>query len=80
VEGLNVGVNQPYSPADRVYFTHERHARPRGLACAMIEIRNDEIGDESGQRHWAALLAGILSSIHLASHEARGGPVHSRRV
>ena len=80
VEGLNVGINQPYSPADRVYFTHERHARPRGLACAMIEIRNDEIGDESGQRHWAALLAGILSRIRLASHEARSAPAHSRRV
>ena len=38
-----VGVNEPYSPADRVYYTLERHARSRGLPCAMIEIRNDEI-------------------------------------
>ena len=36
-------------------------------ACAMIEIRNDEIGDESGQRQWADLLAGILSRIRLAA-------------
>ena len=27
-----VGVNEPYSPADRVYYTLERHARSRGLA------------------------------------------------
>ncbi|HWK64829.1 MAG TPA: N-formylglutamate amidohydrolase [Rhizobiaceae bacterium] len=60
-EGLKVGVNEPYSPADRVYFTLERHARSRGLPCAMIEIRNDEISAEAGQRKWAGLLAGILA-------------------
>ena len=47
--GAVVGVNQPYSPADRVYYTLQRHARSRGLPCAMIEIRNDEIADEKGQ-------------------------------
>jgi predicted N-formylglutamate amidohydrolase len=58
--GLTVGVNQPYSPADRVYFTLEAHARPRGLPCAMIEIRNDEIRDRTGQDKWADMLAGIF--------------------
>ncbi|TIP84783.1 MAG: N-formylglutamate amidohydrolase [Mesorhizobium sp.] len=62
--GVTVGVNEPYSPADRVYFTLERHARPQGLPCAMIEIRNDEISDEAGQRKWADLLAGIFVGIH----------------
>ncbi len=61
--GLIVGVNQPYSPADRVYFTLEAHARPRGLPCAMIEIRNDEIADEAGQALWADRLATVLSRI-----------------
>lgn len=60
---LCVGVNQPYSPADRVYFTLERHARSRGLACAMIEIRNDEVSGEAGQRIWAERLAGILRGL-----------------
>lgn len=60
--GVNVGVNEPYSPADRVYFTLERHARSRGLPCAMIEIRNDEIADEAGQRKWAARLSTILAN------------------
>ncbi|MDN5927063.1 MAG: N-formylglutamate amidohydrolase [Hyphomicrobiales bacterium] len=61
--GLTVGDNQPYSPADRVYYTLERHGRSRGLPCAMIEIRNDEISDERGQRQWADLLAGILLTV-----------------
>ncbi|RUY05554.1 N-formylglutamate amidohydrolase, partial [Mesorhizobium sp. M7A.F.Ca.CA.004.04.1.1] len=61
--GVTVGVNEPYSPADRVYFTLERHARSRGLPCAMIEIRNDEIAGETGQRKWADLLTGIFSDL-----------------
>ena len=62
-----VGDNEPYSPADRVYFTLERHGRSRGLPCAMIEIRNDEIGDEAGQRRWSETLARILAEITVAS-------------
>ncbi len=61
--GIAVGDNQPYSPADRVYFTLERHARSRGLPCVMIEIRNDEIADEIGQRKWAEMLSGIFSDL-----------------
>jgi predicted N-formylglutamate amidohydrolase len=67
-----VGDNQPYSPADRVYFTLERHARSRGLPCAMIEIRNDEIADPAGQHRWAELLAQHLAGIrpHSAAEPA----------
>jgi len=57
---LTVGINEPYSPADQVYYTVERHAGPRRLPAVMIEIRNDEIGDEAGQRRWADRLTGIL--------------------
>ncbi len=63
MQGFAVGDNEPYSPADRVYYTLERHARPRGLPCAMIEIRNNEIADAAGQHLWAERLAGILSGI-----------------
>ncbi|MEQ1955285.1 N-formylglutamate amidohydrolase [Mesorhizobium sp. CN2-181] len=63
VSGLTVGVNEPYSPADRVYYTLERHARARGIPCAMIEIRNDEIKKQVQQRKWAEMLAGILSHL-----------------
>jgi predicted N-formylglutamate amidohydrolase len=61
--GIVVGDNEPYSPADRVYFTLERHGRSRGLSCAMIEIRNDEIGDEEGIARWAGRLARILQEL-----------------
>ncbi|BCH30832.1 N-formylglutamate amidohydrolase [Mesorhizobium sp. L-8-10] len=68
LRGVTVGVNEPYSPADRVYFTLERHARSRGLPCAMIEIRNDEISAPAGQRKWADLLSGLLAQ---SASEAR---------
>jgi len=60
---LTVGDNQPYSPADRVYFTLERHARAHGLPCTMIEIRNDEILGGKEQQSWAERLAALLATI-----------------
>jgi predicted N-formylglutamate amidohydrolase len=60
---LSVGVNEPYSPADRVYYTCTRHARARGLPTVMIEIRNDQIADEEGQDAWADRLGAILASL-----------------
>ena len=57
---LTVGINQPYSPADGVYYTLSRHAQPWGLPAAMVEIRNDEIGDAAGQQGWASRLGDIL--------------------
>jgi predicted N-formylglutamate amidohydrolase len=63
LDGVTVGINEPYSPADRVYFTLERHARSRGLACAMIEIRNDEIADKAAQGMWAERLADIFRTL-----------------
>jgi predicted N-formylglutamate amidohydrolase len=63
LRGVTVGINEPYSPADRVYFTLERHARSRGLACAMIEIRNDEIADKAGQSKWAGRLTEIFDTL-----------------
>ncbi len=67
--GIVVGRNEPYSPADRVYFTLERHARSRGLPCAMIEIRNDEIADAPAQRRWADLLGKALADIAQAERD-----------
>jgi predicted N-formylglutamate amidohydrolase len=71
---LTVGVNEPYSPADYVYYTVERHAGPRRLPAAMVEIRNDEIGDAAGQLRWAERLARSLATAQRAlagaDHEA----------
>lgn len=76
LKDVTVGVNEPYSPADRVYFTLERHARSRGLACAMIEIRNDEILS-TAQRKWADLLTGIFVGIHMPETSISPGSCRS---
>ncbi len=70
---FTVGDNQPYAPADRVYFTLERHARLRGLPCVMIEIRNDEIADDAAQTAWAGLLGGILQDLRPDRREMKVG-------
>ena len=57
---LVVGINEPYSPADRVFHTLERHAVRRGVAPLMIEIRNDLIRTEDGQASWSNRLAPLL--------------------
>jgi predicted N-formylglutamate amidohydrolase len=57
---LTVGMNEPYSPADRVFHTLERHAERRGLPPLMIEIRNDLIRTQDGQASWACRLAPLL--------------------
>jgi predicted N-formylglutamate amidohydrolase len=57
---LIVGLNEPYSPADRVFHMLERHAERRGLAPLMIEIRNDLIRTEDGQASWSNRLAPLL--------------------
>ena len=69
-----MGDNQPYSPADLVYFTLEEHARPRGLPCVMIEIRNDELTQEAGQKKWAELLSALLSQIRIEGEAAAYRP------
>lgn len=63
-KGYNVGINQPYSPADRVYYTLERHGEARGIACVMVEIRNDEVRSAAYQQVWAEQLAASL--VHAA--------------
>ncbi|MEJ1160905.1 N-formylglutamate amidohydrolase [Prosthecomicrobium sp. N25] len=63
---LHVGLNEPYSPADRVYHTLERHGLRRGLPTVMIELRNDLVGDEAAARAWGDRLAGVLREAALA--------------
>lgn len=70
VAGIVVGDNEPYSPADLVYFTLEKHARSRGLACAMIEIRNDAIATGADQARWARLLAAMLDKLEVSGGAA----------
>ena len=59
---LKVGRNEPYGPQDGVCHTLNMHAGLRGLRNVMIEIRNDLIGEESGQTLWARRLAEALGA------------------
>ena len=59
---LRVGENEPYSGAlhnDTMY----RHGTQRGLAHALIEIRNDLIATPAGIQEWADRLEPILRDI-----------------
>jgi predicted N-formylglutamate amidohydrolase len=78
---LVVGDNEPYSGA-LANDTLFRHGTRRGLAHALIEIRQDLIGDERGAAAWADRLLPILQDLNNrpAIHEirhygSRTGPV-----
>lgn len=65
-----VGDNEPYHGAlkgDTLY----RHATRRGLAHALVEIRQDLIADPAGVEAWAGRLADVLAGLKLgaAPHE-----------
>ncbi len=57
---LRIEQNQPYGPEDGVTHTLRKHAVPRGLLNAMIEIRNDLIRTAAQQAEVAGALAGML--------------------
>lgn len=62
IPDAHIGDNVPYSgqlKGDTLY----RHATMRGLAHALIEIRQDLIATEEGQAVWAAHLARALRSV-----------------
>jgi predicted N-formylglutamate amidohydrolase len=59
-EGLVVGDNEPYSITDASDYTIPVHGEQRDLHHVALEIRQDLITDEAGQRMWAALFARLL--------------------
>ncbi len=63
--GLIVGDNEPYSVSDATDYTIPVHGERRGLPHALIEIRQDLIAEENGQRAWALLLARVLPQAYL---------------
>ncbi|MBL8575415.1 MAG: N-formylglutamate amidohydrolase [Hyphomicrobiaceae bacterium] len=59
---LVVGDNEPYDGALRD-DTMFRHATSRGLAHAIIEVRQDLIGHADGAAEWADRIAGIIAPL-----------------
>ena len=62
---LVVGDNEPYAVSDETDYSIPVHGEARGLMNSGIEIRQDLIGDPSGQREWAERLARILAEIEM---------------
>src|SRR5262249_16683741 len=60
---LVVGNNEPYAVSDETDYTIPVHGEARGLINSGIEIRQDLIGDRSGEQQWAERLTRILSAI-----------------
>ncbi|MFP6759401.1 MAG: N-formylglutamate amidohydrolase [Alphaproteobacteria bacterium] len=54
---LNFAFNQPYTVNDEEDYTIPIHGEARGLVHGLVEIRNDQLADETGVERWAELLA-----------------------
>lgn len=62
IPGISVGENVPYTGklrGDTLY----RHGTSRGLAHALVEIRQDQILSPAGQAEWADRLADIVRTV-----------------
>ena len=57
---LLVGDNAPYVVNDATDYTIPVHAERRGLYHALVEVRQDLIDNEIGQREWALRLGDLL--------------------
>lgn len=62
-KGYTVGDNEPYDARILRGTTVNHHADARGLPNALIEVRNDLVATEEGQREWAALLGECYKSV-----------------
>ncbi|MBB5572938.1 MULTISPECIES: N-formylglutamate amidohydrolase [Rhizobium] len=72
---LVVGDNEPYDGALR-NDTMYRHCMVKGIPHALLEVRQDLIGDEAGISEWAERLAPIFSAMNddPALHEYKRYP------
>jgi predicted N-formylglutamate amidohydrolase len=60
---LVVGDNEPYAVSDETDYTIPVHGEARGLMNTGIEIRQDLIFDQAGEKAWADRLARIFGEI-----------------
>jgi predicted N-formylglutamate amidohydrolase len=69
-KGFVVGDNAPYTVTDASDYTIPVHGERRALPHALIEIRQDLIADDNGQRDWALTLARLLPRAYQALEAA----------
>jgi predicted N-formylglutamate amidohydrolase len=55
-----IGDNEPYTVDDETDYTVPVHGEKRGIPHVAIEIRQDLITDDAGQKYWADRLADLL--------------------
>jgi predicted N-formylglutamate amidohydrolase len=65
-DGLVVADNQPYFVTDETDYSIPHHGEARGLPHVEIEIRQDLLLDEAGQREWAVRIARALQDAERA--------------
>lgn len=63
IPGVMTASNEPYDGALRG-DTMFRHCMKAGIPHALIEVRQDEIGDEAGIARWAERLAPVLARLN----------------
>ena len=68
---LVVGDNEPYAVSDETDYTIPVHGEARGLMNSGIEIRQDLIADQAGQKQWAGRLARIFGEVETALRAQR---------
>jgi predicted N-formylglutamate amidohydrolase len=64
--GLVVAENQPYFVSDETDYSIPRHGEARGLPHVEIEIRQDLLLHESGQKEWAERISRALRDAEAA--------------
>jgi len=62
-EGLTVGDNEPYAVSDATDYAIPVHGEARGLVHLELEIRQDLIATDEGQRAWAQRLARLFTRL-----------------
>jgi predicted N-formylglutamate amidohydrolase len=68
---LVVGDNEPYAVSDETDYTVPVHGEMRGLMNTGIEIRQDLISDQAGEKEWADRLARIFGEIEVVLRAER---------
>jgi predicted N-formylglutamate amidohydrolase len=58
--GLTVGDNEPYRVNALEDYTAPVHGDRRGVDAALVEVRQDLLGDDAGVAQWATRLAAVL--------------------
>jgi predicted N-formylglutamate amidohydrolase len=60
--GLVIGDNEPYRIERNMDWTVPVHGNARGLDAALLEVRQDLLGDEAGIEAWSRRLAAALEA------------------